>query len=243
MVDKVTVSSHHSYGSRVGNSFKAILWGIILVIVSIRLLAWNEKNYVETKAALKEWASIVNETTADQINPDFEWKEVYLHWETASNDETLVDETFWVKTDNLKLKRTVEMYQWYEESDESCSDNLWWSEDCTTTYNYHKKWSNSAIDSSNFYSTNWHENPTTREYNSTEKEKSPITLWTYTLSNIFISQLDNYSTINLNEEDITIPENYINNNENFHIYDNYIYIFEKIQMSQQFEILKSLSQM
>ena len=279
MADSVSVTSHHSYGSRVGNSFKSILWGIFLVIISIILLARNENNYVKQKAALKEWASLINETTATQINPDFEWKEVHLYWETASNAETLEDTTFWVKTNNLKLKRTVEMYQWYEESEESCSDNLWWSEDCTTTYNYHKKWSDLAIDSSNFYSSDGHENPLNREFESIEKEKSPITLWVYTLSNVFTNQLNNYSNINLNEQDIKVPEKYQNNsnskpeennnennaiennndnylywdnedsnntwdtenrtetdetvseiiqndNENFHVYDNYIYIWK-----------------
>jgi hypothetical protein len=54
MSDKITVSSHHSYGSRVGNSLKSILVGFIFVLVSIALLAWNEKNYVEQKSALKE---------------------------------------------------------------------------------------------------------------------------------------------------------------------------------------------
>ena len=214
MSDSVSVTSHHSYWSRVWNSFKSILWGILLVIISVVLLARNESNYVKQKAALNEWASLINETTSEQINPDFEWKEVHLYWDTASNAETLTDDIFWVKTDNLKLKRTVEMYQWYEESSESCSDNLWWSEDCTTTYDYHKKRSESGIDSNNFYSSEWHQNPSTREFDSLEKEQSPINLWVYTLSNVFVNQLNNYSNINLNEQDIKIPEKYKNNSNN-----------------------------
>jgi len=211
MSNSVSVSTHHSYWSRIGNSFKSILWGILLIIISVVLLGRNENNYVKQKAALKEWATSINETTSTQINPDFEWKEVHLHWETASNAQALEDDTFWVKTDNLKLKRTVQMYQWYEESSESCSDNLWWSEDCTTTYDYHKKRSDSVIDSNDFYSTEWHQNPSTREFNSIEKEKSPITIWVYTLSSVFINQLNNYSSINLNKQDIKIPEKYKNN--------------------------------
>lgn len=267
MADSVSVTSHHSYGSRVGNSFKAILWWIILVWISIRLLAWNENNYVKTKAALKEWASLVNETTAEQINSEFEWKEVHLYGETASIAEALQDSTFWIVTDDLKLKRTVEMYQWYEDEHEECHDNYWWSEDCTTTYTYDTKWDDEAIDSSRFYSSNWHENPSNREFNSTEQEKSPITLWAYTLTTVFTNQLTDYKTINLNEQNVKIPENYQNNsdittqeittdnaiennndsylygdtenaeettstnttstisNENFHIYDSYIYIW------------------
>ena len=208
MVDKVTVSSHHSYGSRVGNSFKAILWGIILVIVSIRLLAWNEKNYVETKAALKEWAEIVQEANIDQINPDLEWQEIHVSGETASNAEALKDNIFWVVTDNLKLKRTVEMYQWYEEEHEECHDNYWWSEDCETTYTYDKKWSDDHISSNSFYQTANHENPSTWDYESDERVKEPITLWAYTLANVFVNQLTDYKTINLSEQNINIPDKY-----------------------------------
>ena len=208
MVDKVTVSSHHSYGSRVGNSFKAILWGIVLVIVSIVLLFWNEKNYVETKAALKEWAEIVQEATIDQINSELEWQEIHVSGETASDAEALKDDAFWVVTDNLKLKRTVEMYQWYEEEHEECHDNYWWSEDCETTYTYDTKWSDSAISSSSFYQSTNHENPSTWEYESNEREKSPITLWAYTLTSIFVGKLTDYKTINLSEQNINIPEKY-----------------------------------
>ena len=208
MADSVTVSSHHSYGSRVGNSFKAILWWIFLVIISIILLFWNEKNYVETKAALKEWAEIVQEATIDQINPDLEWKEIHVSGKTASDAETLKDNIFWVVTDNLKLKRNVEMYQWYEESHEECHDNYWWSEDCETTYTYDTKWDEDAIDSSSFYSRNGHENPSAWEYESDERVKEPITLWAYTLSSVFVNQLTDYKTINLSEQNINIPEKY-----------------------------------
>lgn len=241
-----SVTTHNSYGSRLWNSFKNIFWWIILVIISIAILARNENNFVKQKIALKEWASLVQETVADQINPDLEWKEVHLYGETASNAEPLRDNTFGIVVDDLKLKRTVEMYQWYEESSETCSDNFWGSQDCTTTYNYYKKWSESAINSDRFYESNGHINPSSRAYNSTEQSKSPITLWVYTLTDVFTEQLSNYSTIDISQQNITTPQQYIsestnsiNENNNsylywesntssslFHIYDNYIYIWE-----------------
>ena len=208
MVDRVTVSSHHSYGSRVGNSLKAILWWILFVIISIALLAWNENNYVKTKAALKEWAEIVQEANIDQIDSELEWKEIHVSGKTASDAEALNDSTFWVTTDDLKLKRTVEMYQWYEESSEDCHDNYWWSEDCETTYTYDTKWDEEAIDSSSFYSRNGHENPSNWEYESEGRVKEPITLWVYTLTDIFVGKLTDYKTINLSEQNINIPEKY-----------------------------------
>lgn len=208
MADHISVSSHHSYGSRVGNSLKAILWWIILVWISIWLLAWNEKNYVEQKAALEEWAEIVQEAAIDQIDAELEWNEIHVSGETASNTEALKDDIFWVVTDNLKLKRTVEMYQWYEEEHEECHDNYWGSEDCETTYTYDTKWSDDHISSNSFYQTANHENPSTWDFESDEQVKEPITLGAYTLANVFVNQLTDYKTINLSEQNITTPEQY-----------------------------------
>ena len=208
MSDKITVSSHHSYGSRVGNSLKSILIGFILVIISIALLAWNEKNYVEQKSALKEWAAIVQEAIIDQVNSELEWSEIHVSGQTASNAEALKDSIFWIETDDLKLKRTVEMYQWHEDESTECHDNYWWSEDCDTTYTYDTQWDDKAIDSNNFNTSKGHENPSTWEYTSEEKVKEPITLWAYTLTTVFINQLSDYKTINLSEQNIIVPEKY-----------------------------------
>lgn len=207
MANSVSVSSHQSYGSRVGNSLRNILVWIVLVIGSIVLLACNEKRYLNDHEDLDFWEKNVNETVSDEINPDLEWKEVHLYWEIISDAEALKDDVFWIITDDLKLKRTVEMYQWFEESKKECHDNYWWSQDCNTTYTYDTEWSENPIDSSNFHTQSWYFNPSTREYESSEREKSPITLGAYTLDSVFTKQLTNYKTINLSEQNITLPEN------------------------------------
>lgn len=226
MADSVSVTSHHSYGSRVGNSLRNILGWLLLLVISIGLLVRNENNFVKEKASLNEWASLIQEASINQIDSSLEWKAVHIYWETASNAESLQDNIFWIITDDLKLKRTVEMYQRYEESSEHCTDNLWWSEDCTTTYNYYKKWSDDRINSNSFRESNSHSNPSNREYDSTQQTKSPIRLWAYTLSSAFTTQLTNYQTINLNEQNLKTPEQYTNNSDNFHIQNNYIYIWK-----------------
>ena len=38
-------------------------------------------------------------------NSELEWKEIHISGETSSNAEALKDATFWIVTDNLKLKR------------------------------------------------------------------------------------------------------------------------------------------
>ncbi len=206
MADSVSVTSHHSYGSRVGNSFKNILWWLLLLVISIIILVWNENNYVKEKNALNEWSSIVQEASSTQIDSSLEWKLVHLYGETASDAEDLQDNVFWIVADDLKLQRKVEMYQWYEETSESCTDNLWWSEECTTTYTYDKQWNNESINSNNFHESDGHNNPLNWEYESTEQSKSPITLWQYTLSTTFVGMLDNYTVIDLNKQTVKNPK-------------------------------------
>ncbi len=238
MADHVSVTSHHSYGSRVWNSLRNIFGGILFVILSIVLLVRNEHNFVQQKAALKEWASVVQEASANQIDSLLEWQEVHLYGETASEAEALQDNTFGVTVNDLKLKRTVEMYQWYEESDETCTDNYGWSEDCTTTYDYYKKWSDSAINSNDFYESNGHNNPSTWKYTSQEWEKHPITLWVYTLTTAFVNQLSNYTNINLGEQNINIPAEYTNIINNGSVEDNnnsYLY-WESENASSDFHV-------
>lgn len=209
MADKVTVTSRHSsYGSRVKNSFGKIGWWFLLVIASIFLIFKNEQNFLQTKVALNEWAKIVQETVSTKIDPSLDGAEVHLYWETSSPAEALQDTVFWVITDDLKLQREVLMYQWIEESKEHCTDNLGGSEDCETTYTYSKWWEDYAIDSSSFYESAWHENPTYWKYESQEWEKSPILLWVYTLTDVFTYKLSNYKTLDLSLQNIVIPEEY-----------------------------------
>jgi len=208
MADKVTVTSRHSYGSRVKNSFGKIGWWLLLVIGSIIWIFMNEKNFLETKVALNEWAEIVQETISTEINPELDQAEVHLYWETSSSANALQDSIFWVVVDDLKLARNVSMYQWTEESEEHCTDNVGWSEDCTTTYSYSKTWEDYSIDSNNFYESAWHENPTTWKYESQEREKSPIMLWVYVLDSVFVDNLDSYRAVDLSQQEIIVPEEY-----------------------------------
>lgn len=208
MADTFSVTSRHSYGSRLKNSFWKIFGWIILVICSIILLIWNEHRSIEQKKALNEWAEIVVEAVSTEIDSTLDGKEIHVYWDTESPAEALVDSIFGITTNDLKLARNVEMYQWDEDQTEKCTDNIWWSEDCTTTYDYFKTWSEYKIDSSNFYKAEWHQNPANWEYESNEIVKEPIHLWVYTLSDTFVWKLSNYTNIDLSSQNITVPSKY-----------------------------------
>jgi hypothetical protein len=66
----------------------------------------------------------VTETTSTGVDSSLDGKEVHLYGDTESPAEALVDSIFGITTNDLKLARNVEMYQWDESSSESCTDNL-----------------------------------------------------------------------------------------------------------------------
>ena len=202
MSPSYTVTSKTGYGSRIWNSIKAIGWGFLLIIWAIILLWWNENNFVEQKAALEETEWVTVETSADKIDASLDKSAIYINWKTSSPDESpLIDETFWVKTDDLKLIRRVEMYQWEEEEQTETEDNLGWSQTTTTTYTYNKVWSENHIDSSRFYKAGY-ENPSWK-YEKESYEKDPILLWAYTLSRHFVDMLTDELPVNLADQEIT----------------------------------------
>lgn len=153
---------------------------------------------------MEELAQVTEEAKGDSIDASLEGKAIHFQAVTNSTDSVLTDDTFGVTVDDLKLRREVSMYQWEEEEETHCTDNMGGSEDCETTYSYHKAWDEDHISSSSFYQSAGHENPSTWEYDDQERSKSSITAGAYTLTDSFVRQLDNYVKINLNEQQLTI---------------------------------------
>ena len=138
------------YGTRVGNSFKAIGTGFILFCIGTALLWWNEGRTVKTEKMLEE----VGGAYVEMENPNK--KDASLDGELicgsalATTEDSLSDKQFGVGAKAIALHRRVEYYQWVEESNESSEDKLGGKEVTTTTYTYSKKWVSQPIESSNF---------------------------------------------------------------------------------------------
>ena len=138
------------YGTRVGNSFKAIGTGFILFCIGTALLWWNEGRTVKTEKMLEE----VGGSYVEMENPNK--KDASLDGELicgsalATTEDSLSDNQFGVGAKAIALHRRVEYYQWVEESKESSEDKLGGKEVTTTTYTYSKKWVSQPIESSEF---------------------------------------------------------------------------------------------
>ena len=138
------------YGTRVGNSFKAIGTGFILFCIGTALLWWNEGRTVKTEKMLEE----VGGSYVEMENPNK--KDASLDGELicgsalATTEDSLSDKQFGVGAKAIALHRRVEYYQWVEESNETSEDKLGGKEVTTTTYTYSKKWVSRPIESSDF---------------------------------------------------------------------------------------------
>jgi hypothetical protein len=161
MSDSFTETTTKSWGSRIGESIKGVLFGIALTVGSCVLLFWNEGRAVQTERSLAEGRGLVIAADAARIDPANEGKLVHVSGEVKAG-APLRDADFNITANALRLVRTVEMYQWKEESKSETRKTLGGGEETTTTYTYNLVWEDHRIDSSQFKRRDGHENPPMR---------------------------------------------------------------------------------
>jgi Transmembrane protein 43 len=159
--DSFTETTHTSWLSRIGQSIKGVLVGIVLIGGSSMLLFWNEGRAVQTARSLTEGAGVVVAAAPAKVEPANDGKLVHVSGETKAV-APLTDPEFGVSAQGLRLVRAAEMYQWKEESKTETRKNLGGSEETVTTYSYVRTWDDSRIDSSKFRRPAGHSNPEMR---------------------------------------------------------------------------------
>ena len=146
-----TETTTTGYGTRVGNSFKAIGSGLLLFVLGTALLWWNEGRAVKTEKMLDEAGS----KYVEMENPNK--KDASLEGELicgtamATTEDSLTDAQFGIGAKAIAIRRSVEYYQWVEHAQTKKEDKLGGKEVTTTTYTYSKQWVSSPIQSSNFH--------------------------------------------------------------------------------------------
>jgi hypothetical protein len=139
-----------SYGSRLGNSLKGILVGLVLFVAATVLLWWNEGRAVKTSKMLKAAETeCVDVASVASLDPALEGKLIHAT-AVAKTDEILTDPTYGVSVNAIRLVRDVEYYQWVEHSESVTKDKLGGGQETTTTYTYSMEWVGGPIDSGNF---------------------------------------------------------------------------------------------
>ena len=177
MSDSFTEVTTKSWGSRLGESIKGVLFGLVLIVGSCIFLFWNEGRAVQTQRSLTEGASLVVSVDPARVDPANDGKLVHLSGDLKPG-APLTDPDFTVTATALRLVRTVEMYQWKEETKTETRKNVGGSEETITTYEYVRTWSESRIDSSRFKRQEGHINPQ-MQYRGASYSSRDATLGTF----------------------------------------------------------------
>ena len=138
------------YGSRVGNSFKAIGSGFLLFIAGTALLWWNEGRAVKTEKMLDEAGSAYVEMENPNKKDASLEGELICGTAMATTEDSLSDAQFGIGAKAISIRRTVEYYQWVEHAQEERKDKLGGKEEIKTTYSYTKEWVSRPIESAQF---------------------------------------------------------------------------------------------
>lgn len=185
--------------ANLSSSFGGIIVGILMIIGGISLLWWNEHNNVKNIKNVKEMRDQVIDVSSTSIDTANEGKLIATSGKLDYNESVLTDDAFKVSATTPVLVRTVEVYQWVEESE---------TKDDTTTYTYKKEWSEKLIDSSEFNTPTGHENPVDVKYESERFEtEETLKVGAFSLISNFKSMLNADKNVGL-EESTELPEGY-----------------------------------
>lgn len=145
-----TKTTTTGYGQRLSGSLKGIVGGLVMFVAGTCLLWWNEGRAVKTAKAIKEAQSVaVHVDDVSSVDPSINGKLIHAS-AFADTKDTLSDGIFGVREQAIKLKRTVEYYQWVEETKTEKRDKIGGGQETVTTYTYEAKWVESPVKSSDF---------------------------------------------------------------------------------------------
>ena len=194
MTDRIVETSTRGYGSRILESIKAVLVGIVFFLVSFPLLWWNEGRAVQAADSFDEGSTNVVSVPSDRVDPANEGKLVHVSG-AALVHELLRDPVFAVSAEALRLTRVVEMFEWQEEEKTETTKNVGGSDTKTTTYLYSKKWSDRLVDSSVFKQRADHTNPTTMPYDGKDMVATDAKIGAFALPEEAIKRLAKFDDI------------------------------------------------
>lgn len=159
MADRFTETTTQGYFSRLGGSIAGVLIGIVLVLVSVGVLYWNEGRAVAAIRALDRGAKEVVEIGADRLDPGADGKLVHLAGAMTVATPAR-DPVFGVTGSGLvRLQRSVEMFQWKEDKRTETHEAVGGTKTTDTTYTYQQEWSAQPINSALFKYPDKHANP------------------------------------------------------------------------------------
>jgi len=194
MSNQVVRTESTGWFSRIVSSIKGVLVGLALFVASFPLLFWNEGRAVHRAQDLEEGRGAVIEASADAVRPADEGKLVHLSGNAVTTDALADTELGPTAPGALRLRRTVEMFQWRERKETRTTKSLGGSEQRTTKYTYALEWSAEPLDASRFEEPAGHQNPPMPVVSQTF-DAARVTLGARMLTADLVSQHDGFETL------------------------------------------------
>jgi hypothetical protein len=143
---------------RLDGSYTGIVFGLLRVIVASVLLFWNEGHAVGDARTLAEGPGIARDVAADRIDPANNGRLVHVVGMLTTSGPA-ADPEFGIRIPAIRLKRSVEMFQWTETSETESTKKPDGGEQLRTVYKYKPAWSERPLDSETFHQPSGHTNP------------------------------------------------------------------------------------
>lgn len=164
------------------------LIGFLMILGGCVTLIWNEGRAVKTAVSLTEGQrDITVPETLDVVFDENNGKLVLISGKLRIED-SLLDTDYGVAINCVKLRRVVQMYQWYETEDQNNNMNIETADHDShieKTYSYAKDWFEYSIDSDHFHNPLGHHNPHHDQWpvNSTIQVNPRVKIGNYLLGN------------------------------------------------------------
>ncbi len=177
----------------------APLVGLLLFIASFPLLWWNEGVAVRDYLTIGDLGKKTVEASTDQVDPETEGLPIHLVGD-AQTTTALSDPQFGVEVTALRLRRTVEMYQWEEDRPSQSEEEK--GEQTT----YKQVWSSEPISSKGFEDAEGHANPPMPDYRSESWTADEAMIGVYQLPKFLIEKLSVFTKANVDAVELPVPE-------------------------------------
>lgn len=194
MPDQITEVVTESWFSRIKNSFGAVVVGLVFTALPFFGLAWNEKNAIDVIRALKEAAREAISVAADPVSPQNEGKLVHFSGRADSADR-VEDSLFGLSEAGLRLRRTVEMFQWKESKRQESKTKLGGGTETQIIYSYHTTWDDDLIDSTGFKDSATHKNPAQKLFASFSDTAKPVLVGGFTLPDRLVERISEWKPL------------------------------------------------
>ena len=180
----------HSQGwlTRLGGSIKGIVFGLILILLSIGGLVWNEHRAIETYRALELVEEITVDGPAAQASAENEGALVHVTG-PLETEERLQDSHFRLEVVAARLHREVEMFQWVQKKKSNTQNELGGGSTTRTQYSYRREWRATLVDSNRFKNIRY-QNPPEFPVPSRTQSAAAVRIAAYPLGEELINDLE-----------------------------------------------------